>query len=107
LFRPLPVTNPKEIVHLHSAFPSGGVSHPQYDDLRADADSFGGIAAFERAWDLRMRIGDESVVVGGLAISDNYFEVLGVAAQIGRMASREEGESGPAIVLSDRIWKSH
>src|SRR4029079_13919357 len=46
--------------------------------------------------------------LGGEQVSGNYFQVLGVPAQLGRTFSPSEGDNpaaDPVIVLSDPVWR--
>lgn len=83
-------------------------SYPDYLDLRARNSAFSYMAAY--------RIGQAGLNAGGSSqrtwmyeVSGNYFEMLGVTPQAGRLiqSSDEHGpNSAPYIVLSDGYWRS-
>jgi len=84
-------------------------SYPDYLDLRDRNHSLSGIAAYSitRAG-LNVRDGHASAAWLYEA-SGNYFDVLGIQPQIGRLfhGSDEHGlDSAPYIVLSYRYWRS-
>src|SRR5713226_5814355 len=80
LFRPLPVARPGEMVRLYTASPGqalGFVSYPDYRDIRGESETLTGIALQSH---VLVAIGGEDaspVVRLGLAVSPNYFDVLG------------------------------
>ncbi|HEY1809643.1 MAG TPA: ABC transporter permease, partial [Acidobacteriaceae bacterium] len=83
-------------------------SYPDFRDMRAQASTFSGIAAF--------RVSEAAVSITGPAqkswlyeVSGNYFDTLGVRPELGRIfhSSDEHGpNSAPWIVLSDAFWRS-
>src|SRR4029450_4452358 len=79
-----------------------------FQDLRQRNTSFSdmiGIFSYSEAT-LRGRDGEPKL--RGVAVSGNYFDMLGVQPQIGRLfhASDERGlNSAPYVVLSDDLWR--
>jgi len=108
ILRPLNVANPDRLLQLVQRQP-GDTSHsyPDFLDFRARNSSFSELAAY--------RISDIGVSTGGTAqrnwmyeVSGNYFDMLGVQPQLGRLlhASDERGQnSAPYVVLSDGFWR--
>jgi predicted permease len=77
-------------------------SHPEYRDLRARLTSVD-LAGFRRtAVDLRDRRGETARVSGAL-VTDNYFSVLGVRAEIGRLPAAADRLADVAVI-SHACW---
>jgi putative ABC transport system permease protein len=104
LFRPLPVPRPQEIVRIFTAStgqPRGFVSFRDFEDFRRSARMLNGIAAQTQV--LAAVGGDGSsppTIRLGLAVSADYFDVLGVSAAVGRTFRQDEWHE-PVVVLSD------
>ena len=83
-------------------------SYPAFQDLRRRNTSFSdmiGIYAYSEA---RLGGRETGPRLTGVAASGNYFDVLGVQPQVGRLfhASDERGlNSAPYVVLSDVLWR--
>ena len=83
-------------------------SYPAFQDLRQRNTTFSdmiGIYAYSEA-SLGGR--DAGPKLRGVAVSGNYFDMLGVQPQIGRLfhAADERGlNSAPYVVLSDALWR--
>jgi predicted permease len=82
----------------------GGVSYPNYQDL-ASSQVFESLAAFVHLTELNWRLGDETRIVFGYAVSPNFFETLGVQAGWGRVFTAADTE--PGVVLSHSFWQRH
>jgi predicted permease len=114
LLHPLPgVAQPDRLVALETVTPGGAFvtnSYPDYIDFRDRLKMVRGIAVTHPA---AFSIGQEDHAerVWGELVSGNFFEVLGVKAQIGRTFLPEEfGDKPgayPVAVISDRFWRSH
>ncbi len=112
LLNPLPgVRDPARVVTLETVAPSGELidaSYPDYRDFRDRMRLTDGVIAFkERA----LGLGEESRTerVWALMVSGNYFDVLGVGPEIGRVfQGAERGDAfdaAPVAVLSDSLWR--
>src|SRR5262245_8486999 len=81
LFRPLPVARASEIVRIYSASPlrpHGFVSFPDYEDFARQARTVSGLIAQTQVLLAVGGRGDEPAEVRmGLAVTANYFDVLG------------------------------
>src|SRR5437879_3140813 len=88
LFRPLPVARPGEIVRVFTASggqPLGFVSYYDYCKLRDASRTLAGIVAQSQVLLAAGGDGSEPAQVRlGLAVTPNYFDVLGVRAAFGR-----------------------
>ena len=104
VLRSLPaVDRPEELVDLRA----GGLSYPTFSDLRREtAGVFDGLAAWgNRSFDLQTPAGARRL--RGTVVSGDYFGVLRVRPQRGRLLSPADEESGePIAVVSDRLWRN-
>ena len=108
--RPRPVSRPEQLVELYvgeGEQPYQTTSYPSYLDLRDRNDVLSGLAAYGIQ---QFNFGDANEVeqIWGEAVSGNYFDVLGVAAQKGRTFSADEDvvpRRNPVTVISHSIWQ--
>ncbi|MEJ7811390.1 MAG: ABC transporter permease, partial [Gemmatimonadaceae bacterium] len=119
LLRPLPVERPEELVRVFTSESSppgapqrryGATSYPDYLDLRARTDAFAGMVTYIPIT-LSLISGDAvgETRTGGLAVSANYFAVLGVRPALGRAFAADEEVAGAAstvAVISDALWRT-
>jgi predicted permease len=114
LFRPLPgIAHANRLVNVHRRAADGatflGLSHPDYRDLRERTRALDGLAAFNgRGASLREGAATAELV-GIQLVSGNFFDVLGVRAQHGRLL--DEGDdavpgASAVAVISDALWRS-
>jgi predicted permease len=108
LFRDLPgATDPKELV-----ISQNPVSYYYVDQFREQRGLLAGAAAFQNG--VPFNVGFEGNVnakperVFGHLVSPEYFAVLGIKAQRGRMLSAGVDKPGdaPVVVISDRFWRN-
>jgi putative ABC transport system permease protein len=112
--RPLPVPNPDQIVAVFST-PHGlarttqlqGNSIPDYESMRDRIAGISGLAAYEME---TVSLGDSlsSIPAWSALVSGNYFKILNVVAQRGRMLSEDDARtqlSEGAAVISDAMWR--
>ncbi len=111
LFRNLPVERPDRLVRVFQSypdFPYASFSHLNYRDVRDRNQVFSGFTTGAlRPVDLRTDSGTERRAAE--IVAANYFEVLGVAAQVGRgLLPADDTAPGASavVVLSDRLWRS-
>ena len=111
LLRPRPVSHPEQLVELYVSEgeqqPYSSTSYPSYLDLRDHNDVLSGLAAYGIR---QFNFGDANNVeqIWGEAVSGNYFDVLGVAAQKGRTFSADEDvvpRRDPVVVISHSLWQ--
>ena len=108
LFRPLPAAaNAGKLVMLQD--PASYHYIEQYGDQKT---LFTGVAAFRNGVPFNITFQGErnakSERVSGQLVSPDYFSVLGVPAQRGRLLSASLDKPGytPAVVISDRFWRN-
>ena len=108
--RPRAISRPDEVVELYvgeGEEPYHSTSYPSYLELRDRNDVLSGLAAYSMQ---QFRFGDAGEVepVWGEAVSGNYFDVLGVAAQKGRTFAADEDlvpRQKPVAVISHGLWQ--
>jgi putative ABC transport system permease protein len=106
LLRPLPYAEPDRVVELRFGNQTGGVwgvgagAIAAVRDLPA-VEHAAGIISTERA----LLAPDVSLLVMGDAATEEFFQVFGVPAAIGRTFSPVDREAGAVVVLSDRLWR--
>jgi predicted permease len=113
LFRPLTgVKDPSRLVAVYTSDYSSGLygtnSYPDYVDFRDQTDVFENLAASQPA--VLSSAGDsEAERLRGYVVTGNYFEVLGVSAQLGRtlQSSDEQATGSQPVVISDTLWRGH
>ena len=105
LFRELPAANePARLVVAQS------VSYPYFERYRDEKGLFSGAAVFKNGVPFNVAFGGTAKPerVFGHLVSPEYFSVLGVRAQRGRMLSADTDKPGdaPVVVISDRFWRT-
>jgi predicted permease len=113
LLHPLDVSDPQHLYQLRlKPWTSGKAlttSYPAFEDYRQRNTTFGGLAGFDGFSGGRLRWGNTVKSVSGYSVTGNYFDLLGVHAQLGRLiqAADERGpNSAPYMVLSDSLWRT-
>jgi predicted permease len=121
ILRPLPVEKPRELVKLEYQYQyqhgnHSGVgkdnkfTYPLYVSYRDQSGVFSGLIAYEpfNMSDLtKVRVGDSVERVASLAVSSNYFSVLGIKPVIGRffLPEEERGHGAQSVaVISHSLW---
>jgi predicted permease len=112
VLRPFEVSDPESLYQIRYGPRMSGsnltTSYPAFQDLRRRNTSFTdliGLWSYSRA---RLGGNDAGPPLSGVAVSANYFDVLGVQPQIGRLfhATDERGlGSAPYVVLSNALWQ--
>jgi predicted permease len=116
LLRMVPVRDPQRLVSFHwtGQFIGGSTrgyedsfSFPMYADLRASSNAFTGIAS---RYQDTVDVSDNGPAERATAelVSGNYFDVLGVTPDLGRLLTPEEDRlkgGEPYVVLSYEYWQ--
>jgi putative ABC transport system permease protein len=112
LLKPLPHRDGDRLVYLRESVEAPtkrnvSFSVPEVRDLRAGAPSLGGIAEYS-PWFGSVRINNETARVDLGLVTGNYFEVMGLSAQLGRLTTAaDDGQGVPAVaVLTHEFWMS-
>lgn len=84
----------------------GGSSYPDYENFRDQNDVFTGLTAYATT-SLLARIGDDFEPLSGFSVTGNYFDVLGVSADMGRTmtpADDNQAAGDAVVVISHGFW---
>jgi putative ABC transport system permease protein len=113
LLRPLPFPKPENIVLVRDDL-SGrqaenvGISVDELKDLQERSGIFEQVSA---VWpiDANLTGSDRPERIEVLAVSPNYFSLLGASAQLGRVFGPQDQAAGFAegAVISDGLWRNH
>ncbi len=108
VLRPLPFESPDRLLRVywrHEKLGATALSVPDFGDLRAQATSFSGIAAWYEST-ANLSGNGEPERLASARVTDNWFDLLGVGARSGRTFARGDDQSGAPIraVLSEAIW---
>jgi predicted permease len=122
LLRPLPVTDPGQLVNLVAPGPKPGpkscgivgtcdslFSYPMFRDLERLQTVFTGIAAHSD-FDVNLGYRGQTVKGDGMLVSGSYFSVLGLRPALGRLLGPEDDRnagSSEVVVLSHAYWQAH
>ena len=111
LLRPLSgVKDPQTLAAIYTSDFSSGMygasSYPDFIDYRNQADAFDGLAAYTSTT-LNTTSDTEPAPVRGVVVTGNYFQLLGVDAQLGRtlQPSDEQAANSQVIVISEGLWQ--
>ena len=107
LLRELPV---REQDRLFTLAPATPVTLKTARDFAAQARTLDGVAwvAYEGAWPMAIRMGDNITRMRRALVSGNYFDVLGTRAELGRALrpSDDVGGADPVVVISHTAWQT-
>jgi putative ABC transport system permease protein len=111
LLRPLPFPQPQELVAVQDDLTAQqvknvGMSQPEIDDLQKSSGVFQEISA---AWPIDANVtgGEKPERIEAMAVSFNYFEMLGVKPELGRFITSQDYAPGftQDAVISDGLWR--
>jgi predicted permease len=111
LLRPLPFRDPDRLVKVIFSYPGLGLrnisfSIPELEDLRSRAKVFDEVSV---VWAASVNLTGSRVPqrLELLAVSPNYFTMLGATPQLGRLFDSQDFALGfaPAAVISDGLWR--
>ena len=113
LLRPLDVSDPKNLYQLRLGSWTNWklltTSYPAFEDYQRRNTTFSAIAGFDGYCSATLHSDNIARSVSGYAVTGNYFDMLGVQPQVGRLIHAEDvrgTNSAPYIVLSDSLWRS-
>jgi hypothetical protein len=113
----LPVANPEQLVNIRltdmeaargfkpSQYPA--VTNPIWEQVRDRNEAFSGVLAWGRS-DLNLAQGGEVRNAKGLWVSGDFFNVLGVQPERGRLLAASDDQRGcaaPGAVISHGFWQ--
>jgi predicted permease len=113
IFRPYPVPHPGNVVSLASTthdIPFDDFSYREYLDIRDKTKSYDGVIASAgmEAVGFSAEPGTTPRIKGGMMVSGNYFQVLGVQPRLGRGFREDEDQvpgRNPVVVLGPDFWR--
>jgi putative ABC transport system permease protein len=111
LLRPLPYPDADRVMVLNESSGPGqdySVALPDYFDWRNDNTVFEHLAATHKeSRNLSNVPGRDPERVSCASVTRNFFNIVGMSAEIGRTFSEDEDKVGapPVAVISDRLWR--
>jgi predicted permease len=125
LLKTVPVSHPENLVRIrwtgandmmngqssYGYIEKGGgstLSYPMYQELRASNQTLSDLIAFAPSGNQLNVIADGQAEIGtGLLVSGNYYGVLGVAPELGRVITPEDDRAAavPVAVISSAYWR--
>jgi putative ABC transport system permease protein len=111
LLRPLPYPDANRIMVLNESSGPGqdySVALPDYFDWQKDSTVFEQLAATHKeSRNLSGVPGRDPERISCASVTRNFFNVVGMSAEIGRTFSEDEDKVGapPVVVISDRLWR--
>ena len=113
LLHPFPgVTKPNELWAFETTRADGEHVENSYLDFRDYRDNLKTISGLAMFVPIALNVGetDHAERVWGMMVSGNYFDVLGVRPELGRVFLHEEFADNPGgfpvLVISDRLWRT-
>src|SRR6185436_10182199 len=108
VLRPLPYAEPGNLMvvwETRADVPNRAVAPANFLDWRRETNAFSGLAAFDDFTATLTGIG-EAQRIHAVSASGNFFDVLGVQAQIGRVFTADDDrvEAPRVAVLTDGLW---
>ena len=109
LLRPFPYRDPTRIISIGTKDQAKdyGTTLVRYETVRDRNRSFEGVAVWAND-DLNLAGDGEALQVPMARVTPNFFDLLGVKPQLGRVFTAEEGtpEGRPVVMLSDSLWRT-
>jgi predicted permease len=112
LLRPLAYRDPSRIVTLTSNWSGNAesklVALPDFRDWHEQSTAFSAMAYY-RSRDAAVKAGSSAEYVHVARVSEEFFQVLGVAPIVGRLFSADEQKTGDSTsaLISYSYWQSH
>ncbi len=110
LLHPLPYPNSSQIMSISSSVPSpdsGVIISPEFVAAQQGLTSFEQVAGYHSA-NINLSGTGDPVRLSWVAVTSNFFPMIGVSPQLGRSFTRSEDQPGgpPVILVSNRLWRS-
>ena len=117
-FRSLPVADPQGLTEVRadgvngfgiSAGANSSVTHPLWEQMRAHQTAFASMFAWGNA-QLLVGRGDDAREARGLWVSGDFFPVLGITPERGRLLTADDDRRGcgaGAAIVSHAFWQTH
>jgi predicted permease len=112
VLRQLPIANPQQLVQFTYTIPTNSpenwnsyFGYSQLERFREQSRTLSGVFGGTTFGRVSLGAGGISGVAQCDAYTDNFFSVLGVAAQYGRLFVPGDDQAANVAVLSDRYWR--
>ena len=108
LLRRLPVEDSERLVYVYRGGVGGVFAYPMYAHLRDGNDVFDGFAAWGGIT-ASMHAGDSAELVGGVIVTGNFFDVLGLRPALGRLLGVGDDVTPgghPVAVIGHDYWQA-
>jgi macrolide transport system ATP-binding/permease protein len=108
LLRRLPVPDRDRLVYVQREKNGGVFPYPMYTALRDRTQAFEGLAAWS-GFVASLNAGDGADRTFGYLVTGNFFDILGLAADRGRLLSRADDVTPgghPVVVISRELWQT-
>jgi macrolide transport system ATP-binding/permease protein len=108
LLQRLPVPDRDRLVYVQREKNVGVFPYPMYTALRDGTQTFDGIAAWS-GFAASLNAGNGADRILGYLVTGNFFDVLGLAADRGRLLSRADDVTPgghPVVVISRDLWQT-
>ena len=108
LLQRLPVPDRDRLVYVQREKNGGVFPYPMYTALRDGTQAFEGVAAWS-GFAASLNVGDGADRTLGYLVTGNFFDVLGVAADRGRLLSPVDDVTPgghPVVVISRELWQT-
>jgi len=114
VFRLLPVIDPQQLVQFTYTFPETGPNNwnsyfgfQQLERFRAQSQTLSGVFGGTRVGRVNIGVRGTSGLALCDAYTDNFFSVLGVTPQYGRLfEAGEDSADASVVILSGRYWRT-
>ena len=111
LLRPLPYPEPGQLVRVFSVWPTQPhfpMAVADFYDYRQGTSIFSSSALYAER-DLDLTLSDRPEHLPGMAVTHEYFRVLGYHPTLGRDFEEKEEykDNNHVVILSDRFWRTH
>jgi predicted permease len=113
LWKPLDVSDPQNLYQLRIGSWTNWklltTSYPAFQEYQQRNTTFSELAGFYGYCSATLHSGSSSRRVEGYAVTGNYFNLLGVHPELGRLIHAEDDRgpnSAPYVVLSDQLWRT-
>jgi predicted permease len=109
VLRPLPVREPEELVWLQKmdrGREDSYFSYPHFERLRERTRTLSGLFATSTLPRVNVVSDGTAGIASGALVSGDYFDVLGVRPELGRLLTREDDRAAsPVAVISHGFWR--
>lgn len=112
LLEPLPFTHPEQLVELRQTEAAPGdypLTGEDYLDWRAQNSTFSDMSLYAWPSGTNARGADAPEAVSVISTQANFFQLLGVTPELGRIFAAGEDAKGAnrVVLLSNAFWKTH